>query len=48
VALQVEEGDHMKKYRDWSEGTQGLVVSLALGVGVLAIALVIKFIYALL
>ena len=35
----------MKKFRDLSEGTQGLVVSLSLGAVALAIALTIKFLY---
>ena len=35
----------MKKFRDLSEGTQGLVVSLSLGAVALAIALAIKFLY---
>jgi hypothetical protein len=38
----------MRKFRDLSEGTQGLVVSLSLGLVVLAIALVVRFLYAVL
>jgi hypothetical protein len=38
----------MKKFRDMSEGTQGLVVSLSLGVVALAVALAVNFLYRLL
>lgn len=38
----------MKKFRHLNEGTQGLVVSLSLGVVALAVALAIKFLYGLL
>jgi hypothetical protein len=38
----------MKKFRDMSEGTQGLVVSLSLGAVALAVALAVNFLYRLL
>lgn len=38
----------MKKFRHMSEGTQGLVVSLSLGVVAFAVASAIKFLYRLL
>lgn len=38
----------MKKFNQLSEGTQGLVVSLSMGVIVLAVAVAIKILYRLL
>ena len=38
----------MKKFREMSEGTQGLVVSLSMGVVALAVGLAIKLLYQLL
>ena len=38
----------MKKFTDMSEGTQGLVVSLSIGVIALAVGLAVKLLYQLL
>jgi hypothetical protein len=38
----------MKKFRDMSEGTQGLVVSVSMGVIALAVGLAVKLLYQML